>query len=301
MPMSRRAFTLPELLVVIAIVGVLLALTIPAVQRARAAADQTVCKHRLRELGVALAMYHTERGRLPPGCSGEQTPTPHLSWHARLLPYLGRLELWQQTQAAFAQEKFFVKEPPHQVAGQVIAEFICPSDPRLNQAAEFDSVAGGKMRRAFTSYLGASGLDQNARDGMLFLDSMTRLADAQDGLSQTLLVGERPPSAILNLGWWYGGWGMAKTGAGEMILGVREINTFPPDHPYGGQYPPGPYEFKPGKLDDQQAQFHYWSLHLGGGHFLFADQSVRFLRYSAASILPALATRDGREPVTLPD
>jgi prepilin-type processing-associated H-X9-DG protein len=35
-------------------------------------------------------------------------------------------------------------------------------------------------------------------------------------------------------------------------------------------------------------------------HFLFADGSVRFLTYSADSILPALATRAGGEVVELP-
>jgi prepilin-type processing-associated H-X9-DG protein len=39
----------------------------------------------------------------------------------------------------------------------------------------------------------------------------------------------------------------------------------------------------------------------GGGNWAFADGSVRWLAYSAAPILPALATRAGGEPVTVPD
>jgi prepilin-type processing-associated H-X9-DG protein len=46
--------------------------------------------------------------------------------------------------------------------------------------------------------------------------------------------------------------------------------------------------------------FHFWSLHAGGAHFLFADGSVRFLSYSAAPILPALASRAGGETVEIP-
>ena len=46
---------------------------------------------------------------------------------------------------------------------------------------------------------------------------------------------------------------------------------------------------------------HFWSVHPGGAHFAFADGSVRFLKYSADPILPALATRAGGESVAVPD
>ena len=46
--------------------------------------------------------------------------------------------------------------------------------------------------------------------------------------------------------------------------------------------------------------FHFWSPHSGGGHFMFADGSVHFLTYSAAPLLPTLASRAGGETVSLP-
>jgi prepilin-type processing-associated H-X9-DG protein len=45
--------------------------------------------------------------------------------------------------------------------------------------------------------------------------------------------------------------------------------------------------------------YHFWSPHNGGASFLFADSSVRFLPYAAASVLPALASRAGGESVAL--
>jgi prepilin-type processing-associated H-X9-DG protein len=282
-----------ELLVVLAIVGILVALFLPAVQKVRDAAARVQCQNNLKQLGLALHHYHGVYKSLPPGVTstGPKHPYPRMAWPARLLPFVEQEPLWRLTVEAYQQDPSPFDDPPHVGLATLVPVLACPADWRM----ETPESTHNDRTVALTSYVGVLGTDYTTTTGVLFIDSRVHLLDITDGTSNTLMVGERPPSADFWYGWWYASVGQAGTGAPDMLLGAREQNL-------GDSYvwfcPKGPYHFTPGRVDAQCDVFHFWSLHTGGANFLFADGSVHFLTYAAEGVLPALATRAGGEVVS---
>jgi prepilin-type N-terminal cleavage/methylation domain-containing protein len=104
---KSNGFTLVELLVVIAIIGVLIALLLPAVQAARAAAYRMTCSNKLRQIGLAAHVYmDANPEQLPAG--GTQSifkgtlSTQYISGFVSLLQFMEQTALYQNLTAGTA-------------------------------------------------------------------------------------------------------------------------------------------------------------------------------------------------------
>jgi prepilin-type N-terminal cleavage/methylation domain-containing protein/prepilin-type processing-associated H-X9-DG protein len=287
-PAARRGFTLIELLVVIAITAILVGLLVPAVQKVREAAARSQCQNNLKQIGLALHNYHDAYKRLPPP-RGNHVPTPLFTefrgWMCEILPHVEQNAVAQKMYTNPWYNGFFV------TFNTPVAIYLCPSDSR-----DLTTIPSGNG--ALTSYLGVTGSDNDVNaqisgpsNGIFNVSSPgIRLTDITDGTSNTLMLGERPPTANLQEGWW---------GASDYdcLLSTRQL--------YGDLFNSAgcvlPGLFGPGSVGGpcNGDGNHFWSLHTGGANWVFGDGSVRFLPYAASAQTLPLASRNGGEVVSL--
>ncbi|QDT37551.1 DUF1559 domain-containing protein [Stratiformator vulcanicus] len=195
---GRSGFTLIELLVVIAIIAILIALLLPAVQQAREAARRSQCKNNLKQIGLALANYHSVNRILPPGAINAGTSPEYgasscgygatvasysqpqaysevrnFTAHLMLLPFIDQAALYDSIDFDLPVNGVAgdcsAPAVPFQAALQnrYLPIFACPSDPVrrlvIDSVNNPPSWMGGHVADNFygTSYAASSGRVDN--------------------------------------------------------------------------------------------------------------------------------------------
>jgi len=301
----RAAFTLVELLVVIAIIGILVALLLPAVQSAREAARRTHCRNNLKQIGLALHLYHDSHRRLPAGAySSHTSPTNQLTWLVMILPRIEQKALYDEFD--FDAIGYGANLP---LSEYRVETFLCPS-ARLEYSSLRIRDPGNLEENCYTThYRGVMGpkgdnpaggtyevsMDPSslhggfALQGILGRDFQVRFADIEDGLSQTFAAGELSWDESMAYRAWSRGIGHLSdpNGSGDFVaaccmnveFAIRDPDTI--------------YEWVGGFNDTS-----FGSEHPQGTHFLRCDGSVDFVDQNIdMAVYKGLASRDGGELV----
>jgi prepilin-type processing-associated H-X9-DG protein len=161
---DRAGLTIIEALVSLTIVGLLLALLVPAVLRAREAARLAACRSNLRQIGIGTHAYLDTFARFPGG---------HGSSAACLFALLPFVE----HSTVFAEGEGIRAPAVKSASIPVIPVYICPNDPTTR-------------RSDVTSYLPNKGLLKAVGRVRGFVFESVSPAEVTDGFSQTAYMSE---------------------------------------------------------------------------------------------------------------
>ncbi len=207
----KNGFTLVELLVVIAIIGVLVALLLPAVQSARESARRIQCTNNMKQITLAMLVYHDAHKSFMPG-NFHPDPIPSgwsrvcgncpwgsWGWPAFILPQMEAQNLYDTLD--FSTQSFAEVvmdggsdqgpggDPVHRDASNSMPDaFICPS-----------AIAGALLpqnanREAYKDYAVNGGTGSccpernKPHDGIAWWNSGVSIADVVDGSSNTFFM-----------------------------------------------------------------------------------------------------------------
>ena len=299
---NKSAFTLVELLVAIAIIGVLISLTLPAVQMARESARKTTCLNNLKQIGLAVQNYESSRNRFPPSRAADG----FLTWPVYLMPYLEMNNLHAQ----FDMQAPYGMQFPQTVREQMPV-MMCPSRRSSHQVSFWER--NNQPVGTVGDYAGNAGSHKHHRNHVwgLFTDEVDgvfnsgrtrenpvvggRLVGKEigrygfpsltDGSSNTIFVGEKhlsPQHLRQPRGWGDGCIFNGDDPATFMRIGGIDLGIA-----------------KSPQQEGSPGDFPIWgSSHPGYVNFMFGDASVRTFEVELSEVtLSRLCSRNDGETI----
>lgn len=305
-PARWRGFTMTEMLVVIVVMAILLALLLPAITQSRDASRRTSCMNNLHQIGLALQNYLASHKVLPPGGVHQTTKPPgtvpfgdqkldgRAPWTVLILPYLDEQPRYNafNMEAPFSARYDFrtsTTDPNLTEQYRPLTKYACPASPQREFVGMFSNYAacqgGGAVSDAAETTVG-NFPRMFYNNGLFFHNSSIGPADITDGMSNTVMVGETKyvgtARSFAPTGAWWPWSASIRGDDANRVAALFNISATvdPINFPQNGEYTEedvwqhiGVQE-KDGHGGQQRV---YGSWHQGGGLFLFADGSARFL------------------------
>lgn len=306
------AFTLIELLVVVAIIAILIGLLLPAVQKVRESAARTKCQSNLKQIGIAMMSYADQnQGELPTAGTGDSgnpaTNRLDWGWAYEILPHIEQQALYNipgdSTYDNSVSPATQTNGPnDNQVRRTPVHTYVCVSrrPPILHRGnwAKSDYAGNGGTRPT---------VNLSFTDGLIILARGSRVPNrgsavkinsgVPDGLSNTMLVGEKLVNLTANTNDWVDNESWAGPGsdgdimracvatesgswAGPIMDGFFG-NTLPDASGLPVQDLSNPGSTTPPGLD-VHLNLRFGSAHRQGINAVFGDGSVKVIRYQVS-------------------
>ncbi len=292
----RCGFTLVELLVVIAIIGILVALLLPAIQAAREAARRKECANNLRQIGLASQLLLDTYKTFPSAgigpwpdvtLVGDAVAAPddqEIGWGFQILPYLEQQSL-HDIRKTTSSGRFVARYVEKYVGTNGVGFYFCPSrrspttqglrylmdyassvptnllldqEPTFNYGEYWCGIDPHNRNRRGRAVCTALGIiARTPRYG-----KATRIEQVTDGLSQTMMYGEK---WLNNTQYLTGSWHDDRGWTDGYDPDIVRSTAMPPrsDDP----------------VENNNDGLAMGSAHPGGINACFGDGSVHFIAY----------------------
>lgn len=306
----RGGFTLLEMLVAVSIVGILLALLVPAVQRARESSRRAQCANNLHQIGLALHAYASAHGTFPGSFNG-----PGYSPQAAILSQLDQPAVfnalnWNER----AGLSILPDSANHTVYAHSIRTYSCPTD-------EAPPAGAGR-----TCYAGSCGVDDrtgrdngafNPRPGLpnapaAFLDGMSGTTLFSEWVAGPLIPTARDPLGSI---YYTPTISSGPAALDQFLSECRDLDINAAgitDNTKGNAWLWGGYRHSlynhTLSINERscisggavlEGTYSAGSRHGSGANALFADSHVRFVKVTVAlEVWKALGTRTGAEAIS---